>query len=248
MILIIPSLELSSGRCPYCIKGEPGTEAFYDELSRSPEKLCELFRRENAKTVMIIDRDSFYGSGYFDNKQTINLILQNLDIPVQLLYNYRNLEEIEHFLKIGVQRVVIGSYAYHNPGDIRTLIEKYTASRIIFYMHTSEKKLKDMENVDITDVYEYAEKIKSFGTKRMMLLDEEWAANGKPDFDYLRNFAARTGLKITVGSGASSPEVLWELQKYKQYGVDSAVIADALFNNNFPCQKIWRKIEAQLEL
>lgn len=247
MILIIPSIELTNGKADKVIIGDPGTENFYKNISANPILLCELFRRENTKTLMIIDKDSFNEENDIDNQTTIFNIIKNLDIPIQLLYNFKNKKEIEFFLDRGVQRVVIGSYAYHNSQEIKELVDNYTSSRIIFYMHTDTHNLKDMKDVDTADPYHYAELIKKAGGQRFMYYDEEWERNGKPDFDFIYSFAKKTGLKITIASGVKSPQTLWEMQNIKKYGIDSVILSEAIYRNNFPCQKIWRIMEAQLE-
>lgn len=248
MILVIPSVFLCNGKAIHTIQGEPGTESFYENLSEHPELLCGLFRREDAKTIMIIDKDSFDNSTDYDNRETIFKIIKNLDIPIQLLYNFKNIEEIEYFFQKRVQRVVIGSFAYHNPEEIKHLIGKYTSSRIIFYLHTDTSSLKDMKDVDIANPYHYAEFIINVGGQRFMYYDEEWERQGKPDFVFLKDFAQTTRLKITIGSGVSTAKTLRELQSLQKFGIDSAIISEAFYKNRFPCQKIWRKIEAQLEV
>jgi phosphoribosylformimino-5-aminoimidazole carboxamide ribotide isomerase len=50
-----------------------------------------------------------------------------------------------------------------------------------------------------------------------------------------------------VGGGIGGPEQLWALQELKSIGIDSVVIGRALYENKFPCQGMWRSIEAKLE-
>lgn len=50
-----------------------------------------------------------------------------------------------------------------------------------------------------------------------------------------------------MAGGIASPEQLWELQRSAPANVDSVVIGRALYENRFPCQGIWREIEAKLE-
>jgi phosphoribosylformimino-5-aminoimidazole carboxamide ribotide isomerase len=47
-------------------------------------------------------------------------------------------------------------------------------------------------------------------------------------------------MSVTALGGIDSPAELWHVQDLIKYGVDSVVIGRAIFENKFPCQKIWR--------
>ncbi|HPN38518.1 MAG TPA: HisA/HisF-related TIM barrel protein, partial [Melioribacteraceae bacterium] len=54
----------------------------------------------------------------------------------------------------------------------------------------------------------------------------------------------RTKLKITHSGGISGYKDLMEVQKLNSFGIDSVIIGRALYENKFPCQKIWRVAES----
>ena len=43
------------------------------------------------------------------------------------------------------------------------------------------------------------------------------------------------------------PKQLWDLQQLTSIGLDSVIVGRALYENRFPCQRMWRTIEAKLE-
>jgi phosphoribosylformimino-5-aminoimidazole carboxamide ribotide isomerase len=55
-------------------------------------------------------------------------------------------------------------------------------------------------------------------------------------------------MRITAAGGVSSPSHLWALQELQPLGLDSVIVGRALYENKFPCQKIWRQAEARLEV
>ena len=64
------------------------------------------------------------------------------------------------------------------------------------------------------------------------------------DIDALKTFAVETKLRVTAGGGVRDVHDLWALQALEPFGVDSAIMSKALYENHFPCQELWRKVEA----
>jgi phosphoribosylformimino-5-aminoimidazole carboxamide ribotide isomerase len=82
----------------------------------------------------------------------------------------------------------------------------------------------------------------------MVYSDIAWEGSLKgPDFTVLKNIGTLTNMRITVGGGVGGPKQLWDLQQLTSIGLDSVIVGRALYENRFPCQRMWRTIEAKLE-
>jgi len=248
MILLIPSIDLSGGHCVRCIMGEPGTENMYSLISDHPFELARLWRRENAKTLHITDLDSMVGRDNSANYTTILEIVKSVDIPIQLLSNFHTIEECRFWLEHGIYRVIVNELIYTNPQGIRELVEEFTPSKVVVGIRaenghvifpTIDKQVNDTE---------YALFAKELGIKRLVYTDISWEGSlAGPDFEILRRIARESGLRVTEAGGIASPQQLWNVQELQRDGVDSAIVGRALYENRFPCQKIWRQVEAELE-
>ena len=60
----------------------------------------------------------------------------------------------------------------------------------------------------------------------------------------LRELAEKAGMRVTCSGGISGLDDLLKVQELEKFGVDSAVIGRALYENKFSCQGIWRVCEA----
>ena len=246
MILVIPAIELREGICAHSIKGEDGMESLYDCLSNNPIRLCNLLRKENAKTIHITDFDSYEYNRI--NTDSILFLAESLDIPVQLLSDFKNYNECRYFLDNGIYRIIISRLALTEPASVLKLIEEYSISRIIFSLWADDGivKFKDT-GIELTD-QEFIRQIKKFDATRLVYAERNWIkSDSGPDYRKLKKLGEDSGLRITLFESIYQPEQLWELQTLKEYGIDSVIIGNALYENKFPCQKIWRLIEAQLE-
>ncbi len=253
MLLVIPSIEIKKGKCTYCIQGEKGSESFYNNLAEHPEELCRLLRKENSKSIHITDVDSLF-HGTKDNFDKIIQFSKAVDIPIQVKAKFDDIEDCEFFLDNGIYRVIICDLGFSKPNDVRDLIKKYLPSRVAFCLHAHNGKIHiDKTDQTMTD-REYIHYAKGLGADRIMYHDTKWETIGSPpDFHDLKRLTKDLSIKITLANGISSVQQLWELNRivtearFSLNTVDSVIIGKPLYENLFPCQKIWRLAESRLE-
>lgn len=248
MILVIPSMRLVNGACANSIIGEQGTELLYSEYSENPLKLCGLWRRENARTLHLVDVDSFNGENSELNINAALYMSQDIDIPIQYYADFRSIAECKCLLDNGIYRVLISRLALEYPDSVRGLIAKYRSSRVSFCVVTQNNSVS-FSNIGIkTDINEFAKLVKTIGGDRLVWGDTDWMdSDGLEFLEDAAQFAQSSGLKITLLNAANNPRQLWRLNELTRYGIDSVVMGKSLYENRFPCQAIWRKIEAKLE-
>ena len=72
--------------------------------------------------------------------------------------------------------------------------------------------------------------------------------DGTVNFRALKNVAEKSEIKIMVEGELNGYQDLNKLFEFEKYGVDSVIINRALYYNKFPCQHLWRIVEAELNL
>ncbi|MFZ9761593.1 MAG: HisA/HisF-related TIM barrel protein [Candidatus Kapaibacteriota bacterium] len=248
MLLIIPSIDIHHGSCRRCIEGAPGTESLYAEYSHHPERLVQLWRRENAKSLHITDFDAMFEHAPDANTELISSMIKATDIPIQLLSSFPDIEHCAFWLEQGLYRVIINEVLLTDPEGVKALVQQYTPSRVVAAIRVSSDRvtLPDMDcGLDVKEIINLAQ---SLGMNRIMYADTSWEGTlHGPDLDILKDIAQHSSMRITVGGGIGGPEQLWALQELRSFGIDSVVIGRALYENKFPCQEMWRSIEAKLE-
>lgn len=241
-------MELINGQCARKTCGIDGTESFYEMLSENPVELARLWRIENAKSLHIMDKDSMYGRDNTMNMTVIADITSAVDIPVEVVADYTTVEECRKYLDIGVFRVVISSLIFDDPDGVEDLIDAYTSSRVVLGIRALNRMVDFKGERPAMRDTEVALLAKSLGIKRIVYSDRTWEGTYfGPDIEVLRDLAVTTDMRITSAGGIDSPEELWHVQELSKFGVDSVVVGRALFENKFPCQKIWRMIEAETQ-
>ena len=65
-----------------------------------------------------------------------------------------------------------------------------------------------------------------------------------PNIELSKEIAEISGANVTHAGGIRNKDELMDIQKLISIGVDSAIVGRALYENRFPCQKLWRVAES----
>ncbi len=248
MILVIPAIELKNGLPTHIIRDISGGTGRYSVFHNQPRKLCELWRRENAKSIHIMDYDSVYGLSDSINIGFITYLSHCIDVPFEFFADFKSEEECRNLLDQGIYRLILDEIALLQPDAVKRLVRDYGPSRIVFNVWIKDGKICLGNKFPDLKPEKYIEYVKSLGAKRIVYGEEAWEdENTAPDYMKLTEIALSNKIRITVANGVKEAGHLWKLNDLGNYGVDSVILGDALYYNKFPCQKIWRLIEVEVE-
>lgn len=243
-MLVIPAIEISNNTFYRTIQGEPGHEDIYRTLNTSPSELIQLWRRENAQTIQITDRDGYSDPSCTTNRELVMLLANSVDIPISLLTRCENVADYEYYLENGIYRVVLSRFARLQPQATQRLIEKYSTSRVVVGLRCSDDNVVGQENLEPIKRAAFIEFAEKLGFGRLQYTDVEWEGTlTGHDLAELRTIAQSTSMRITIAGGIGGFQDLQQIATLQSDGVDSVVIGRALHENKFPCQKIWRMAE-----
>lgn len=244
-MLVIPVIDIKDGKCARVFEGHNNLSQYYCE---SPIKVARLFRKENFKTIHITDLDGAV-NGEMRNYGTIKEIVDTVDVPVQLGGGIRNFDNAKKIIEeLGVYRIVLGTAAIINPDIVEKILVNYSPSKLV--VGIDEKLNNVVKNgwIDYADItpLDFAKRMDSMGVKRIVYQDVTRVGNfSGPHIQRLKEIGENTNLKITAAGGIGNFRHLKMLDELKDYGVDSVMISKAIYENNFPCQNIWRDLERQ---
>ena len=250
-MLVIPVIDIKDGKCVRVVQGLSEKTEFYSE---SPVNMARLFRKENFKCIHITDLDGAV-LGNMKNFDLIKEITESVDIPVQLGGGIRDFTTAKKIIEeLGVYRIVIGTAALTNPDFIKKVLDEFSASKIVICI---DEKLNNVvidgwiNYANITTL-EFAKQMESLGITRIIYQDVTRVGNlSGPHIPRLIELAENTNMKITSAGGISNFNDLKNITEIQHLGIDSVMISRALYENHFPCQRIWRDLEsadASLEL
>jgi len=245
MLLIFPSIEISKKCCVQVVRSVEGTARSY---SIDPADMAVLWRGENAKTMHIVDLDGL-AAGKVVNADILKRIVDAVDTPIQVGGGLRTFEAIEHVLSLGVYRVVVGTAAVEHPQLIERLIKTFGTRKIAVGIDAEDGKILiegGKRRADISPL-DLALDMKKLGVTRIVYSERQTENHQHIlPLDSLRSIASRSNIRVTCWGGVQTYKDLVSLQELEKVGVDSVIVGKPLYENQFPCQALWRMNEENL--
>lgn len=223
MFLVIPEIRLADGECPDFIETEGRSDSYYEMLSSNPERLAQLFRRENAKSIMLSCINGFDERAM----KALSYISEAVSIPIQLrLVGSKQDFDIEGLFEQGLQRLIVDFDLYKNLSDA---LPDHYGMRVF-----------PIFNLDDTHNIAHLEP-----SKRVFVASSESKQWSFVDLEGISS--ELKGRRCTVIGGIKDYQALKLVSSFIDAGIDSAVIGRPLYDNSFPCQALWREVEAELD-
>lgn len=243
-ILVIPSIDIKNGKTVRVVQGIP--ELNCPEYDNDPVEMAMIWRTENAKTIHVVDFNAAQDHSH-TNFDIIEEICNSVVIPVQYGGGIRNFEDAKEAIDLGVYRLVVGSLAFENPKEFRKIIETFGDTKIAAAIDVvkNEVVIRGRKQKTGIDPVAYALNLVKLGASRFIVTDVE--KNGMmqgPNIELSKNIALATGKHVTLSGGVSGYKDLAKVEEASKFGIDSVIIGLALYQNKFPCQKIWRLAES----
>jgi phosphoribosylformimino-5-aminoimidazole carboxamide ribotide isomerase len=241
MLLVIPAMEISGGRCVQPVRGVEGYT-----YSDDPVGMAKLWRTENAKSLHVTDLDSLT-TDHLVNAEVIGQIISAVDIPVEIGGPLQSFEAVRQAFELGAYRVVVACCVEENTEEVQRWMQAFGASKIVLGIDAVHGRVVPPGETAPSDelAVDMALRAKSVGFRRLLYTEVrgERAIRGL-NLSVLREIGESTGLRITQSGGVSGLDELLALQELESVGVDSVVIGRALCENKFACQGLWRRCEA----
>lgn len=183
-----------------------------------------------APRLHIVDLDGA-AKGEIVNLEIIRNITSAMLIPVQLGGGIRNLETIKALLKIGIDRVIIGTAAVEDPELITEACRRYQES-IIVGIDARQGLIATRGWIEETNInaIELAESMARKGVGRFIYTDiERDGTLTEPNFTAISSFIDDLRLPVIAAGGIATLDHLTVLNKI---GVEGAIIGKALYTGD----------------
>jgi len=243
-LLVIPSIDIKNGKCVRTVQGIPELDCY--EYGNNPVEMAKIWRAENAKMIHVTDFDGAHEQSK-RNYKVIEEICSSVVIPVEFAGGIRTLQDADEIMKTGVIRVAINTMAIENKEEFLKVLEKYGPNKIVISLDVLGEELLIRGRSKKTGINfrSFSKEMVETGINRFIVCDI--TRNGTqlgPNIQLSKEIAELTGAKITHAGGVRNKDELMDIQNLIPGGVDSVIVGRALYENRFPCQKLWRVAES----
>lgn len=235
-MIIIPAIDLRSGRCVRLTQGQASAETVYSE---NPVAVAKQWYEAGAEMLHIVNLDGAMNLDDSKNIRVMSDILYQINLPIQFGGGVRALDEVQRLDELGVTRIVVGTAAIENPQLLQALLDDF-GSTIVVGIDAREgkvalrgwQKTADMLAVDL------AQKVADMGVERIVYTDiaRDGMLSGI-NLDATREIAEVSGLKVTASGGVATLADIYAVKELEEFGVDSLIIGKALYEGAFTLEE-----------
>jgi len=118
---ILPAIDLKDGKAVRLTRGLMDSAKIY---SGEPWQVAKRFEELGSKWIHLVDLNGAF-AGEPKNLEQIKKIRENCNLKLELGGGIRNEESIKMYLKLGVDRLILGSIAIKNPDFVKEMAKKY---------------------------------------------------------------------------------------------------------------------------
>lgn len=227
-MLIIPAIDIKEGKCVRLKQGVFLQKTVYSE---HPEEVALYFQNLGAKRLHVVDLDGAK-TGTSKNRALIREILSEVQIPIQLGGGIRSFAQVEQWLNLGIESIIIGTMAVKQPEVVEQSLQQFGSERLILAVDARDGKVaiegwqrdSEVRAVDLVQYFKHA------GIERILYTDisRDGMLSG-PNLSAIKEMAVSTRLKVTASGGISSKQDLIDLEELESFGVDSVIVGRAFY-------------------
>jgi phosphoribosylformimino-5-aminoimidazole carboxamide ribotide isomerase len=223
-IEVIPAIDIRGGRCVRLYQGDFNNETVF---SNDPLEMALQWQSLGATRLHIVDLDGA-ATGEPGNLDIISHIASTIFIPIEVGGGIRTVATMEKLLKLGADRVVLGTSAVKNPEMIQEACRKFCQAIVVSidardgFVATHGWK----EATEIS-VVSFARSLVDLGVRRFVYTDiGRDGTLTEPNFTGLFELMDTTKFPVIASGGISS---VLHLKILKKLGAEGAIVGRALY-------------------
>ncbi len=233
---IYPAIDLHNGRAVRLYKGDYNQVTDYG----NPLEVARKWKAAGASFLHLVDLDGAK-EGNSLNLKAVKEIIDNVDIKLELGGGIREESQVEELLKLGLDRVIIGSKAL-DLDFVKRLIDKQGGDKIVVGLDSRNMLISTHGWLDMTDInaYDFALKLKEIGVKNIIFTDI--SKDGTLDGINVKQteLMVSSGVTIIASGGAKS---LDDIKAAKEIGCGGIILGKSIYNGDIDLKIAIEKFE-----
>ena len=136
-VLIIPSIDISKGKCVKLVGGKPKTGL---TISGQPVEIAKFWETQGAKVLHVVDLDGAF-SGEPQNTPVIMRILNEVNLPIEVGGGIRKVKDAARLVNAGAKWVIVGTAVLENKSFLRELLAVVSPEHVIIALDSKKGKV-----------------------------------------------------------------------------------------------------------
>ncbi|MDJ0669138.1 MAG: 1-(5-phosphoribosyl)-5-[(5-phosphoribosylamino)methylideneamino]imidazole-4-carboxamide isomerase [Desulfobacterales bacterium] len=225
---VIPAIDIKNGRCVRLEQGRMDRETVFGD---DPAAMARQWQSQGATLIHIVDLDGAV-SKEPRNRSAIAAILAAVDVPLQLGGGIRDMATIEGYLKLGVQRIVIGTEAIRNPALVREAGRSFPDRMVVgIDARSGLVAIEGWTETTETTAVDLARRFEDCGVAAINFTDihRDGMQTG-PNIDETGKLAQAVSIPVVASGGVATLDDIRNLLPLETVGVVGVITGRALYS------------------
>ena len=232
---ILPAIDIRDGQAVRLFKGD-----FKQQTVVNPDVLgqARIFADAGIAFIHVVDLDGAL-DGKATNRDLIAALKVATGLGVEVGGGIRTLEQIQDYLNVGIDRVIIGSMAVKNPSFVQEAIDRFGAEKIVVGIDAKDGFVAtegwlETSNVDFISL---AKEMEKMGVQLFVYtdVDRDGTLTG-PNFAHYEQLVAELTTAKVIASGGIAQ--LSDLTRLAEIGVAGTIVGKAYYNGNISLEEL----------
>ena len=233
---IFPAIDLKEGKAVRLSKGEMSSAKIYSD---EPQNLAKEFEDAGAKWLHVVDLDGAF-AGEAVNFKTIEKIVKSTNLRVQVGGGIRDEARIKAYLKLGVNRVILGSVALKDPGFVKKMAKIYP---VVVGIDAKDGRVAVQGWADVSEVKasDLAAMFAGAGVQAIICTDiSKDGMLGGVNVEFTRQIARASGVETIASGGVSGLEDILALKNTGEVG--GVIVGKAYYEGRIDLKAAFREV------
>ena len=231
---IFPAIDIKDKKCVRLVKGDFDNKTEYE---MSPIEQAGKYKDYGFKNLHIVDLDGAL-TGEIVNQNVIKDIVAKFDLKVELGGGIRNLDSIQKYIDVGVEKVILGSAAIKDKNFLKEACEQFP-KKIALGLDAKDGYLsvsgwKENSNQLALD---YLRQVNDYGVSRIIYTDiNRDGMKQSPNFEETLKVAEISNCPVVISGGVSSMDDVKKARNLKN--VEGIIVGKAIYDGDIKLEEL----------
>ena len=239
-MIIFPAIDIKDGKCVRLIKGDFNQITSYE---KSPFDQAKMYFENGFKNIHIVDLDGAL-QGKSSNSNIVKEILKNLKLKIQIGGGIRTIDDVDNWIKSGVDKVIIGTAAVENKDLLKTVCEKFK-NKIAVSLDVKDGFIflsgwKKQTNILAAN---FLKEIKNFGISRIIYTDinRDGTKEG-PNIKDTIELSNKIKIPFIISGGISSIEDIKKIKSLNNPNIEGIIVGKSIYDGDVKIKELAKEI------
>ena len=229
-MIIFPAIDIKDGKCVRLVKGDFNQITSYEN---SPLDQAKIYFQNGFKNIHIVDLDGALQGKAF-NSNIVKEIIKNFKLKIQIGGGIRTINDINSWVKSGVDKVIIGTAAVENKNFLKTVCEKFK-NRIALSLDVKDGFIflsgwKKQTNILASD---FLKEVQNFGISRIIYTDINKDGTKKgPNIKDTMELASKVKIPFIISGGISSIEDVKKIKSLINSNIEGVIVGKSIYDGD----------------